>query len=91
VAADRRPAWVPRSGSLSGAYALAREAHGEQRRATDRAIFLSHVVEVGAMLHRAGFDDELVVAGLLHDSVERGTLTDDRLRAEVGEEATRSF
>ena len=38
------------------------------------------------MLHRAGFDDELVVAGLLHDSVERGTLTDDRLRVEVDEE-----
>ena len=38
------------------------------------------------MLHRGGFDEALVVAGLLHDSVERGTLTADRLRAEVDEE-----
>jgi HD domain len=86
VSAGPRPAWVARSPVLIGAHALAREAHGFERRATDRATFLSHVVEVGALLYRAGFDDRLVAAGLLHDSVERGTLTAGRLRAEVDPE-----
>jgi (p)ppGpp synthase/HD superfamily hydrolase len=67
------------------AYALAAEAHASQRRATDQALFLDHVLEVATLLHDAGFDDELVAAGLLHDAVERGTLTENRLRTEMGE------
>ena len=31
-----------------------------------------------------GFDAEIVAAGLLHDSVERGTLLEEELRAEMG-------
>jgi (p)ppGpp synthase/HD superfamily hydrolase len=38
------------------------------------------------LLDGAGFDEELIAAGLLHDSVERGTLDRQRLRAEMGEE-----
>ena len=71
---------------LGAAYGLAAEAHGDQCRATDQAPFLDHVVEVGRLLHEAGFDDEIVAAGLLHDAVERGTLSEARLRAEVDEE-----
>jgi (p)ppGpp synthase/HD superfamily hydrolase len=74
------------SGLLARAYALAVVAHASQRRATDRALFLDHVVEVATLLHEAGFDDELVAAGLLHDAVERGTLTEERLRGAVGED-----
>lgn len=77
------PNWISSSALLTGAYALAVEAHGQQCRATDRAPFLDHVVEVGRLLHDAGFDDEIVAAGLLHDSVERGTLSEARLRDEV--------
>ncbi len=65
---------------------MAAEAHGDQRRATDRALFLAHVVEVGALLHEAGFDEALVAAGLLHDAVERGTLDPGRLRDEMDDE-----
>lgn len=36
------------------------------------------------MLHRAGFDDELVAVGLLHDAVERGTLGTDELEEQMG-------
>lgn len=77
------PGWIADSVLLAGAHALAAEAHGDQRRATDRAPFLEHVVEVGALLHDAGFDEDLVAAGLLHDAVERGTLSETRLRAEI--------
>jgi HD domain len=69
---------------LDDAYDLAVAAHGDQRRPADGRYFIDHVVEVGGMLHDAGFDDELVAVGLLHDSVERGTLEEDELRAGMG-------
>jgi guanosine-3',5'-bis(diphosphate) 3'-pyrophosphohydrolase len=76
-------AWASDSPLLRRAHALAAEAHGEQRRATDRELFLVHVIEVGELLHEAGYDEDLVAAGLLHDAVERGSLTEARLRAEM--------
>lgn len=80
----RPPAWVDGSRILIDAYALAAAAHGEQRRPSDGCYFLEHVVEVGGLLHDAGFDDELVAVGLLHDAVERGTLEEKELRAKMG-------
>lgn len=74
------PVWINRSRLLVDAYSLAAEAHGEQRRPSDGRYFLEHVVEVAGLLHRAGFDDELVAVGLLHDAVERGTLSEEELR-----------
>jgi (p)ppGpp synthase/HD superfamily hydrolase len=78
------PAWIAESQVLARAYRLAASAHASQHRATDGAPFLEHVVEVATLLSDAGFDQELVVAGLLHDAVERGTLTEERLRREMG-------
>jgi (p)ppGpp synthase/HD superfamily hydrolase len=80
------PRWISRSPQLGRAYALAAEAHGEQRRATDMAPFLEHVTEVAELLEDAGHDDQLIAAALLHDAVERGSLTEPRLRAEMDEE-----
>ena len=44
--------------------------HGDQVRDLDRASFILHPLEVAALLSGAGFDDEVVAAGLLHDVVE---------------------
>ncbi len=82
----KRPEWITESPLLIRAYALAESAHREQRRASDGSTFLDHVTEVGVLLHEAGFDDELVAAGFLHDAVERGTLSEGELRSEIGEE-----
>jgi hypothetical protein len=82
------PVWIRRSTRLADAYALADAAHGEQRRASDGHYFLEHVLEVADLLHRAGFDDELVAVGLLHDTVERGTLGESELRARMGASIT---
>jgi (p)ppGpp synthase/HD superfamily hydrolase len=71
---------------LSHAYSLAEAAHRSQRRPTDGRPFLDHVTEVASFLHEAAFDDELVAVGLLHDSVERGRLSEEELRTEMGEE-----
>jgi hypothetical protein len=70
---------------LAKAYSLARIAHGSKRRPSDGRYFLDHVLEVARTLHRAGFPDELVAVGLLHDAVERGTLSEEELRDEMGE------
>ena len=78
------PEWIARSPLLVDAYSLAEDAHGTQRRASDRHYFLEHVLEVAELLHEAGFDDEIVAVGLLHDAVERGTLDQERLRDEMG-------
>lgn len=84
--------WIGDSELLTQAYELAAQAHADQRRATDRQPFLAHVVEVATILHESGADEELVAVGLLHDSVERGTLGELELRDAVdGEICTLVF
>jgi (p)ppGpp synthase/HD superfamily hydrolase len=61
-------------------------AYGARTRASDGSTFLDHATEVATLLRDAGFDDELVAAGFLHDSVEHGTLSEEGLRDEVGDE-----
>ena len=78
--------WISGSPLLARAYELAERAHGDERRASDGQRFLDHVTEVATLLHEAGFDDELVAAGLLHDSVERGTLSERELRDAMGDD-----
>jgi (p)ppGpp synthase/HD superfamily hydrolase len=78
------PPWVAESPPLARAHRLAAQAHAAQHRPSDGAPFLEHVVEVAVSLHDAGFDEDLVAAGLLHDAVERGTLTEERLRSAMG-------
>jgi hypothetical protein len=70
---------------LERAYALAASAHRSQSRPTDGRPFLDHAVEVATFLHEAAFDEELIAVGLLHDGVERGSLTEAELYAEMGE------
>jgi hypothetical protein len=82
------PEWIADSELLVRAHALAAASHGDERRATDCAPFLDHVTEVASLLHEAGFDDHLVAAGLLHDAVERGTLSEARLRDAMDDEIT---
>ncbi len=71
---------------LSDAFALAATAHRAQRRPSDGRLFLEHVTEVAGLLQRLDFDEELVAVGLMHDSVERGTLSESELRSEMGDE-----
>lgn len=87
-AVRRSPAWVADSPLLTHAFSLAEAAHGSQRRTTDGQPFLDHVTSVARLLREAGYDEELVAVGLLHDSIERGTLSADELRREMGEDIT---
>jgi (p)ppGpp synthase/HD superfamily hydrolase len=77
--------WIASSEQLAGAYQLAVEAHGDQRRPSDRRLFIEHVTEVAATLHGISLDTELVAVGLLHDSVERGSIGEEELRNRAGD------
>jgi len=79
------PDWITESQLLERAYSLAESAHRSQTRPTDGRPFLNHAVEVATFLHEAAFDDELVAVGLLHDAVERGSLDEEELYAQMGD------
>jgi len=57
--------------------------HGQFRRASGVPYF-EHVVAVAMILDRLGFDEDVVVAGLLHDIVEDTDATLDDVRARFG-------
>jgi HD domain len=79
------PEWVAASPLLGEAFSLAASAHQSDRRPSDGRLFIEHVTEVANLLRRLGCDEDLVAAGLLHDSVERGRLTEAELRKAMGE------
>jgi (p)ppGpp synthase/HD superfamily hydrolase len=56
---------------------------GQVRRGSDTPYF-EHVVAVALILDRLGFDEDVVIAGLLHDVVEDTAVTLDQVRERFG-------
>ena len=54
---------------IDRAYQLAYDAHGEQKRRSGEP-YITHPVQVAALLWELGMDTDCVVAALLHDVVE---------------------
>jgi (p)ppGpp synthase/HD superfamily hydrolase len=82
-----RTDFVDRSPLTRGALAFAASHHEGQTRDLDDTPFVTHPVEVACLLHEAGYSDEVVAAGVLHDvledtDVERGEL-EERFGSEV--------
>jgi (p)ppGpp synthase/HD superfamily hydrolase len=64
-------------------------AHKAQNRKSPGHIpYVSHVAAVGFILQRAGFDDEVVIAGILHDTVEDTETNFDDLEKVFGKQVT---
>lgn len=64
---------------------MAAKAHqGQTRKATD-VPYVSHPYAVGMMLARAGCPEEVIVAGILHDTVEDTYVTLDDIREQFGD------
>jgi (p)ppGpp synthase/HD superfamily hydrolase len=61
--------------------------HREQKRKYPNADvpYISHLAGVGLVLSRHGFDEEVVAAGVLHDSMEDQGVTFDELSRRFGE------
>jgi (p)ppGpp synthase/HD superfamily hydrolase len=64
------PRFTGGSELMSRAYAFARNAHAGQRHEADGSPYIEHAVAVGQLLYLAGCSEEVVAAGLLHDTVE---------------------
>jgi (p)ppGpp synthase/HD superfamily hydrolase len=65
-----RTDFVDRSPLTRDALAFADERHAGQFRDLDDLPFITHPVEVACLLHEAGYPDEVVAAGVLHDVLE---------------------
>ncbi len=68
---------------------VAARAHHNQTRKGSEAPYLTHVVHVATILQRYGYSDDVVIAGLLHDTVEDSDLTLDEVQAQFGDEVAR--
>ena len=81
----RFPSFVDDLPLTRRALEFAAARHGGQERKADRAPFILHPLEVAHLLHGRGRPDEVVAAGVLHDTVEDAHVTVEELRAHFGE------
>ena len=65
-----RTDFVDRSPLTRAALDFADERHAGQKRDMDDLPFVTHPMEVACLLHEAGYSDEVVAAGVLHDVLE---------------------
>jgi (p)ppGpp synthase/HD superfamily hydrolase len=64
---------------------IASKAHEGQYRKLTEIPYITHPVAVGMLLMKAGYPDNVVAAGILHDTVEDTSLTLEDLKREFGE------
>jgi GTP pyrophosphokinase len=67
------------------AYRMAEKAHETQKRASGEP-YITHCLAVAAILAEMKVPPEVIIAGLLHDTVEDTEITLDDLRNEFGDE-----
>jgi len=84
--ADPRPdpRFTAASELVSRAYAFARDAHADQRHEADGSPYIDHSVAVGQLLYLAGCSEEVISAGLLHDTVEDTDVRVDDIERRFG-------
>lgn len=66
------------------ALAYAESLHEGQHRAVDGAPFIAHPIEVGMLLYESGAADEVIAAGVLHDTLEKTNATAYDIYARFG-------
>ena len=84
-----RTDFVDRSPLTRDALAFAATCHEGQTRDLDDAPFVTHPVEVACLLHEAGYSDEVVAAGVLHDVLENSPAELGDLEQRFGPEVAR--
>ncbi|WP_165247564.1 HD domain-containing protein [Paludisphaera soli] len=77
------------SDRLEAAMRFAAVAHRDQLRRSSDTPYFQHVAVVAAIVERAGFAEEVVIAGLLHDVVEDTPTTLDEVAQAFGTEVAR--
>jgi len=72
--------------ALMAAVDFAAQSHRDQRRKCETLPYINHPVRVACLLAEVGGIDDLEVlqAGLLHDTIEDTTVTEEEIRARFG-------
>jgi len=73
------------SESLDRALIMASRAHQNQRRKGADVPYVQHPVHVAILLLKHGFEEPVVIAGLLHDVVEDTDVTPGEIREQFGD------
>ncbi|MBU0750380.1 HD domain-containing protein [Patescibacteria group bacterium] len=85
ILAEMREASPEDEALVSAAYAFAENAHSTHKRYSGEPYFL-HPAAVGKHLAILGMDAATIAAGLLHDTVEDGEVTEEQVREKFGPE-----
>jgi (p)ppGpp synthase/HD superfamily hydrolase len=80
------PAFSAFSSRVDAALAFAARAHRAQFRKGTDIPYIVHPVSVAFILDRHGFDEDLIMAGMLHDTVEDTDVSLDAIRAAFGDD-----
>lgn len=70
---------------IEKALQIASQAHENQYRKHTKIPYITHPVAVGMILMKEGYDEEIVAAGILHDTVEDTDLTLDDIKRLFGQ------
>lgn len=74
---------------IDRAISFAVKAHKNQFRKTDPSLpYIYHPISVGFILSRAGFSDEVITAGILHDVIEDCGISAEELKSTFGDKVT---
>ncbi len=72
---------------LQKATYLAIQAHnGQVRKGKPVVPYITHPLTVGLILAKIGADENVIIAGILHDSIEDTDVTKEKIKKEFGEE-----
>ena len=84
ISADRTPEFAAGLAKTQAALAYAARLHEGQCRSADGAPYIVHPIEVGMLLYESGADDEVIAAGVLHDTLEKTDATAYDIYARFG-------
>ncbi len=73
---------------INRAYVFSMQKHGSQKRASGDPYY-SHPIEVAGILTGLRLDDETIVTGMLHDTIEDTLTTHDEVAGKFGENIAR--
>lgn len=60
------------------------EAHKDQLRKLENGVYVAHPLEVAIILAQNGADEDVISAGILHDTVEDTTMSIEMIRQQFG-------
>ncbi len=74
---------------IYAAIQLAIQAHNKQIRKLDGDLYVAHPLEVGFMLAQEGLSEDVIIAGILHDTVEDTSVTLADIASQFGDPVAR--